>query len=149
MNAMNAWIGWGLAAAALVAGYLGYGWRGIVLALSVIVFWLLLEFSRSVRVLRRAALAPVGHIDSAVMLHSRLDKGLRLADVIKLAGSLGQQVRDDPETFAWRDASDAAVEIAFEGGRCTAWQLLRPHDRTERDSGGPTSAVIGRAAGTE
>lgn len=149
MISMNAWIGWTLAAAAFAAGYLGHGWRGLVLALSVIVFWLLLQFSRSLRVLRRAAQAPVGHVASAVMLQSRLGVGMRLADVIKIAGSLGMKLRDDPETWVWRDAGDAAVEIAFEGGRCTAWQLLRPHDRTERDSGGPTSAVIGRAAGTE
>jgi len=122
----NAWIGGALAAAALVAGYLGYGWRGLALALSVIVFWLLLQFSRSVRALRLAAQAPIGHVASAVMLQSRLSPGLRMADIIKLTGSLGEKLRDEPETFAWRDAGGVAVEVEFSAGRCARWFLVRP-----------------------
>ena len=123
---MNSWIGWSLAAAALVAGYVSYGWRGVVLALSVVVFWLLLQFSRALRAMRLAAAAPVGHVPSAVMLHARLSAGLRLMDVIKLTRSLGRKVLDEPETFAWRDESGAEVEIEFDDGRCTRWQLRRP-----------------------
>ena len=69
---MNPTIGWGLAALAIAAGYVGWGWRGVVLGVTVIVFWLLLQFSRSLRVLRNAADAPVGHVASAVMLHGKL-----------------------------------------------------------------------------
>ncbi len=123
---MNAWIGWLLAVAALAAGYVGYGWPGVVLALSVVVFWLLLQFSRALRVMRLAAAAPVGHVPSAVMLHSRLTAGMRLMDIVKLTRSLGRKVRDEPETFAWRDDSGAAVEIEFADGRCVRWQLKRP-----------------------
>ena len=123
---MNTWMGWSLAAAALVAGYVGYGWRGVVLALSVVVFWLLLQFSRALRVMRLAATAPVGHVPSAVMLHAWLSAGLRLMDIVKLTRSLGRKVRDEPETFAWRDESGAEVEIEFADGRCTGWQLKRP-----------------------
>ena len=123
---VNAWASWGLAAAALVAGYAAYGWRGLVLALSVIVFWLLLQFSRSLRLLRQAAQAPVGHVASAVMLQSRLSMGMRLADVIKMAGSLGQKLRESPETWAWRDAGGVAVEVELDGnGRCARWTLRR------------------------
>jgi hypothetical protein len=120
---------WILAGSALAAGWFGYGWRGIVLALSVIAFWLLLEFSRTMRVLRRAAQAPLGHVASAVMLQSKLSKGMPLADIIKLAGSLGQKVRDEPETFAWRDGGGAAVEVEFQAGRCRGWNLLRAPDQ--------------------
>jgi hypothetical protein len=124
---MNATMGWALAGLALVAGYVGYGWQGLVLALSVIVFWLLLQFSRSLRVLRLAANAPVGHVKSAVMLHAKLAQGLRLADVIKLAGSLGRKLRDEPdEAYAWADAGGVEVEVEFKAGRCTAWTLRRP-----------------------
>ena len=123
---MNSWIGWSLAATALVAGYASYGWRGVVLALSVVVFWLLLQFSRALRVMRLAAAAPVGHVPSAVMLHARLSTGLRLMDVVKLTRSLGRKVRDEPETFVWRDASGAEVRIEFESGLCKRWQLERP-----------------------
>lgn len=122
---MNAWWGWGLAGAALVVGWFGYGWRGIVLALSVIAFWLLLQFSRALRVLRQAAQAPVGHVASAVMLHSRLSEGMHLTDIIKLTGSLGRKVQEEPETFAWRDGGGAAVEVEFQAGKCRRWTLSR------------------------
>jgi hypothetical protein len=125
---MNATVGWALAGLALLAGYAGYGWKGLVLALSVIVFWLLLQFSRSLRVLRLAAGAPVGHVKSAVMLNAKLAVGLRLADVIKLTGSLGRKLRDEPdEAFVWTDAGGVAVEVEFHDGRCTRWTLVRPN----------------------
>jgi hypothetical protein len=120
---------WILACAALAAGWFGYGWRGIVLALSVIAFWLLLEFSRTMRVLRRAAQAPLGHVASAVMLQSKLSEGMPMADIIKLTGSLGQKVRDEPETFAWRDDGGATVEVELQAGRCRRWTMLRAPDQ--------------------
>jgi hypothetical protein len=122
-------IGWALAAAALVAGWLGYGWRGLVLALSVIAFWLLLQLSRTLRVLRKASQSPLGHVDSAVMFNARLGVGLRLPDVIAMTRSLGRKVSadgdDGPEVFAWRDGGGDEVEATFVGGRCTHWQLRR------------------------
>ena len=123
---LNAILGWTLAAAALVAGRLLYGWPGVLLATSVIVFWLLLQFSRALRVMRLAAGAPVGHVPSAVMLHARLGTGMLMMDVVKLTRSLGRKVRDEPETFAWRDESGAEVEIEFANGRCRIWRLTRP-----------------------
>jgi hypothetical protein len=122
---MSALVGWALAAAALAVGWLSYGWRGVVLALTVIVFWLLLQFSRTLRLLRSAGQAPIGHVDSALMLQSRLRAGMRLPAVIGLTRSLGRKVRDEPETFAWRDTGGDEVEIEFAGGRCTRWTLRR------------------------
>jgi hypothetical protein len=124
----SAAIGWALAVAALAAGFLSYGWRGLVLALSVIVFWLLLQFSRTMRVLRNAAGSPVGHVASAVTLQSKLQVGAPLSAVIGLARSLGRKVRDEPQTFAWRDAGGVEVEVEFERGRCRRWVLNRPAD---------------------
>ena len=123
MNAAT--IGWALAVAAVAVGYAGYGWRGVLLAVTVIVFWLLLQFSRALRVMRLAAQAPVGQVSSAVMLHAKLQPGMPLMAVIKLTRSLGRKVRDEPETFAWRDESGAEVEIEFAGGRCQVWRLTR------------------------
>jgi hypothetical protein len=122
---MSAAIGWALAAAALLVGWFGFGWRGVALALTGIVFWLLLQFSRTLHILRSAAQSPVGHVQSAVMLHTRLHAGMRLPDVIRLTRSLGRKVSDEPETLAWRDAGGDEVEAAFVAGRCTAWRLHR------------------------
>ena len=39
--------GWALAVVGMALGYALWGWQGVVLALSVMVFWLLLQFSRA------------------------------------------------------------------------------------------------------
>ena len=120
-------VGWSLAVLAIAAGYAGWGWPGVVLGVTVIVFWLLLQFSRTVRLLRQAAGAPVGHVPSAVMLQARLREGMRLAEVIRLAGSLGRKVKDTPETFAWTDDGGACTEVELTpAGRVSAWRLRRP-----------------------
>lgn len=123
---MDAKLGWALAVLATATGYWAYGWRGVLLAVTVLAFWLLLQFSRALRVMRQAANAPVGMVPSAVMLHSKLSDGMRLMEVVTITRSLGRKVRDEPETFAWRDESGAEVEVEFVGGRCTAWRLTRP-----------------------
>jgi hypothetical protein len=115
--------GWALAAAALVVGGLAYGWRGVLLALTMIAFWLLLQFSRTLRVLRNAAQSPVGHVDSAVMFNAKLSAGLRLPQVIAMTRSLGRKVSDEPDVFSWRDGGGDEVELTFANGRCTQWQL--------------------------
>lgn len=122
---MSGTLGWALAALSVVAGYFAYGWPGVVLAGTAIAFWLLLQLSRALRVMRLAAQAPVGHVPSAVMLHAGLREGMRLMEVIKLTHSLGRRVQDEPETFAWADESGAEVQVEFVGGLCRAWRLTR------------------------
>ena len=118
-------LGWALATAALAVGWFAYGWRGLVLALSVVAFWLLLQFSRSLRVLRLAAQRPKGSIDSAVMLQSRLQPGMLMMQVLPLTRSLGEKVADEPETWLWRDAGGDAVRVALRAGRVSAVLLER------------------------
>lgn len=134
---MDARVGWVLALAALAAGWWSYGWRGVVLALTVITFWLLLQFSRTIRLLRQAAQSPVGHVHSAVMLHAKLRERMTLADVIRLAGSLGRKVGDEPETFVWTDAGGVAVELVLDNGRCSRWRLVRPDSEAAGDAVSP------------
>ena len=93
---MNPIVGWGLAVLGIAAGYVGWGWPGVVLGVTVVVFWLLLQFSRSLRVLKKAAGAPVGHVDSAVMLHSKLKAGMTLMQVLVLTRSLGTKLSETP-----------------------------------------------------
>ena len=122
---MNAALGWLLAVAAVAAGYAGYGWPGVLLAVSVVVFWLLLQFSRAVRVMRNATGRPVGTVDSAVMLQSRLHEGQTLAQLIKHTRSLGEKRGDNPERYAWRDGSGDEVVVELRNGRLAQWQLVR------------------------
>jgi hypothetical protein len=120
-------VGWAIAALAIAVGYLGYGWPGVVLGITVIVFWLLLQFSRALRTMRAANAAPVGHVGSAVMLHARLKPGMRLLDVIALTRSLGERVAEPPaEAWRWRDDGGAAVRLEFDArGRLVRWALER------------------------
>lgn len=133
MGKESTW-GWGFAAVAVVAGYWQWGWRGVLLALTLVAFWLLLQFSRALRVLRQAAAAPVGTVPSAVMLHARLRVGLPMAAVLPITGSLGRKLADAPETFEWSDASGARVNAVFEDGRLARWDLVRP---PEEPAAGP------------
>jgi len=123
---MDARLGWALAVAAVALGYLQWGWMGVLLAVSGIVFWLLLQFTRALRAMRTAGGAPVGHVASAVMLQARLKTGMRLMDIILLTRSLGEKLADDPETFRWTDGSGASVVLEMQAGRCTHWTLQRP-----------------------
>ena len=129
---MDGRIGWALAVAAVALGYMQWGWKGVVLAVSGIVFWLLMQFTRALRAMRTAGGAPVGHVASAVMLQARLKKGQRLMDIILLTHSLGEKLAEDlpgqAETFRWTDASGAAVTVELVKGRCVRWSLARPDD---------------------
>jgi hypothetical protein len=122
---MNPVVGWGLAVLAVAAGWLGWGWRGVVLAVTVVVFWLLLQFSRTLRVLRAAGQRPVGTIDNAVMVAARLRPGLPLLEVIRQTHSLGQRLRQEPETWAWVDGGGDRVEVQLASGRVEQVRLLR------------------------
>jgi hypothetical protein len=124
-SAVSAAVGWLLAVAAVAAGYVGYGWRGVILAVTVIVFWLLLQFSRALRVMQGAAKRPVGHVDSAVMLQSRLHVGMTLAQLLKLTGSFGQRRSTEPESYAWADGAGDEVVVELHGGKLSRWRLQR------------------------
>jgi len=122
---LNPVVGWALAVAGIAAGYVGWGWPGVLLGVTVLVFWLLLQFSRSLRVLQRAGRAPVGHVDSALMLHSRLKPGLSLMQVLVLTRSLGTRLSESPEAWGWADAGGARVRLEFDGGKLQRWTLQR------------------------
>jgi uncharacterized protein (DUF58 family) len=128
---VNPWFGWALAAAALFVGWRSYGWPGVALAFSVIVFWLLLQFSRGLRVMRGASEAPVGHVDSAVMLNAKLRERLPMLEVLKITHSLGQRVGEIPEVWRWADDGGSSVEVTFVNGRCSRWALQRPPEAAQ------------------
>ena len=118
-------LGWTLAALAVTAGYVGYGWPGVLLALTVVVFWLLLQFSQALRTLRIASQRPVGKVPSAVMLNAKLHAGMRLPQVLRLTLSLGRKLSDEPEVWAWADDSGDEVHVQLQAGRVAQWALHR------------------------
>ncbi len=102
----------------------------MVLGVTVLVFWLLLQFSRSLRVLKNAAGAPVGHVDSAVMLHSKLKTGMTLMQVLALTRSLGTRLSEDAGALGLgRRRRRAACSCEFDGGKLQSWTLDRATPR--------------------
>jgi len=112
-----------------VAGYRAYGWPGLALVAGGLVMWQLLHFTRMLQVLKRAANRPIGHVDSAVMLHSKLAAGQPLLHVVALTRALGQleSPKDtQPERFRWTDGSQSSVLCVFQAGKLQSWELTRP-----------------------
>lgn len=143
---MNPRLGWTMAAAALAVGFWIWSWPGIVLALTVVVFWLLLQWGRAMRVMRHAAERPVGSVASAVMLQSRLQPGMTMLQVLPLTRSIGIQPPAPPaaagapadvEHWLWQDEAGHRVETEWRAGRLHRWSLVRAEqpdaeDRPER-----------------
>ncbi len=112
-----------------VAGYRAYGWAGLALVAGGLVMWQLLHFTRMLQILKRAANRPIGHVDSAVMLHAKLAAGQPLLHVVALTRALGQleSPKDtQPERFRWTDTSQASVLCVFLDGKLQSWELTRP-----------------------
>ena len=125
---MNSRLGWLLAALALVAGWLAYRWQGLLMAATLIVFWLLLQFGRALRAMKNAADSPLGFVASAVMFQSRLKPGLAMLQVVALTRSLGCKLGESSDVWRWADGGGNSVTLSFTDGKLTAWVLERPAD---------------------
>jgi hypothetical protein len=128
---MNPIIGWVLAALALVTAGQTYGVKGLALGATLIVFWLVLQFNRSVRVMKNASSSPIGQVPNAVMFNARLKAGLTMLDLVAITRSLGRKLADEPERWAWTDESGSTVTITLAKGRVTSWRLDRPDEEAE------------------
>lgn len=117
---------WLLATAAVAVGGWRWGWPGVLLGTTVVVFWLLLQFSRAMRAMRQAGQAPVGHVDSAVMLNAKLQPGMTMLQVIGLTRSLGRKLDGGDDHWAWSDEGGSTVKLRFEGGKLARFELDRP-----------------------
>ncbi len=123
---MNRLAGIVLALAAIAAGTFFFGWKGAILGLSCVVFFLLLQFSQLMRVMRTAQNSPLGHVASAVMLQSKLQAGMKLIDLIRMCRSLGVKV--DTDTYRWTDAGGDAVDVVMARGVVARWTLIRAQE---------------------
>ena len=122
---MNARLGWLLAAVFAFAAWRAYDLAGLAFAASAIVFWLLLQFNRAVRVMKNAADSPVGHVASAVMFHAGLARGMTMLQIVTKTRSLGRKVEGSDDDWRWSDDGGASVVLHFERGRLARWQIER------------------------
>ncbi len=110
-------------------GYRAYGVAGLALVAGGLVMWALLQWTRTMHILKVTARNPVGSVSSAVMLNARLRSGMPLLQVLALSRALGRQVSpqgDAIEIYEWMDAGHVLVRAHFRLGRLTNWELLRP-----------------------
>ena len=110
-------------------GYRSYGWAGVAGAVTILVMWLLLHFTRMMQVLKRAADRPVGYVGSAVMLNAKLRPGVTLLHVVAMTKALGELISlkdEQPELFRWTDGTQSFVTCEFVGGKLVKWELVRP-----------------------
>jgi len=118
----------------IALGWRSFGWQGVAVAVGGIVMWMLLHFTRMMKVLQRAAQRPVGHCDSAVMLNAKLRAGVNLLHVMAMTRALGEQVspkEQQPEVYRWRDGSGSHVTCEFLQGKLVKWELFRPQQAPE------------------
>ncbi|KTT18093.1 hypothetical protein [Pseudacidovorax intermedius] len=115
--------------ALLVIGWRSYGLAGFVGVAGGIIMFLLLHFTRTMTVLRRAGNRPMGYVDSAVMLNAKLKPRMTLLHVIAMTRSIGAAQTPEgvqPEVFRWTDNGDSYVDATFLEGKLQAWKLTRP-----------------------
>ncbi|MEO5843964.1 MAG: hypothetical protein ABIQ33_03915 [Caldimonas sp.] len=129
---MNPRLGWLLAALFTFAAWRAYDLAGLAFAASAIVFWLLLQFNRAVRVMKNAAGLPVGHVANAVMFHAGLAAGMTMLQVVTKTKSLGRKVAGSDDDWRWSDDGGTSVVLHFERARLARWRVERPDEPATR-----------------
>jgi hypothetical protein len=133
-----------LALAIAYAAWQAYGWKGLILAALMISFWLLLHFTKLMRLLHAAAKRPMGHVRNARVLHGQLKKGMPLVEVVRRTLSLGvrhTEPEHDPEVLEWGDEKGDAVICTFLQGRLQSFEL-RLMEPTQASSQSDTAEPI-------
>ncbi|MGE4241302.1 glycerate kinase [Ramlibacter sp.] len=123
-----------LGVVAVVVGYQSYGWSGVALVTGGIVMWMLLHFTRMMKVMQRASGRPIGYTDSAVMLNAVLKPGVNLLHVMALTRAIGEQLSEkdaQPEVFRWTDNGQSHVTCEFADGKLVKWTLYRPPETAQ------------------
>jgi hypothetical protein len=119
----------------VAVAYRGYGWPGVAIAVGGIVMWMLLHFTRMMKVLQGASHRPIGYCDSAVMLNAKLRPGVNLLHVMAMTRAIGEQLGpkdQQPEIYRWTDGTASHVTCEFHNGKLVKWELFRPQTAPEQ-----------------
>lgn len=123
---MNPLLGWALAALFAFLSWQVYSWPGLAMAVSAIVFWLLLQFNRALRVMKKAADSPLAEVPNAVMFHAGLHPGMTMLQIVTKTKSIGRKVEGSDDDWRWSDPGGSSVRLHFVRGRLESWQIERP-----------------------
>jgi len=103
------------------AGWKSYGWQGLLLALLMSSFWVLLHFTKLMRLLRAAANRPLGAVDDVRVLQGRLKLGMPMHEVVRQSACLGKREAGasdgTSEDFVWHDPQGRTLHLRFDHGR--------------------------------
>jgi hypothetical protein len=127
-----------LALALSYAAWRSYGVQGLLLAVLMLSFWLMLHFTKLMRLLRTVATRPMGRVSSAAALLQRLKPGMAMVDVMRLTLSIGElrtPPDTEPEERQWADATGQTVVGRFEHGCLTSFRLESASGPAGIDSG--------------
>ena len=119
---------WVLALVLLAAAWHRFGLAGLALAGGALLFWLLLQFTRAMTVMKSAARRPRGYVRDAAQLHRRLRPGISLLDLMRATGSLGVLASpegEQPEIYHWTDSAGVCLVCRFDNGRLVSHELTR------------------------
>ncbi|MEX1167409.1 MAG: glycerate kinase [Hydrogenophaga sp.] len=123
---LQRWLFPALAAALAYAAWRSYGWPGLILAVLMLSFWLMLHFTKLMRLLRTVADRPMGRVSDANALAQRLKQGMPLVDVMRMTLSIGllrSSPNTDPEVRSWSDEAGRTAVCTFEHGRLVSFRL--------------------------
>lgn len=123
---LQRWLFPALAAALAYAAWRSYGWPGLILAVLMLSFWLLLHFTKLMRLLRTVADRPMGRVRDANALAQHLKHGMPLVNVMRMTLSIGllrSLPNTDPEVRTWSDEAGRAAVCTFEHGRLVSFRL--------------------------
>ncbi len=126
-----------LALALSYAAWRSYGAQGLLLAVLMLSFWLMLHFTQLMRLLRTVAVRPMGRVSSALALNARLKPGMAMVDVIRLTlsiGALRTPPDTEPEERQWADDTGQALVGRFEHGRLVSFRLETSSAPDTRDT---------------
>jgi hypothetical protein len=129
-----------MALALSYAAWRSYGLQGLLLAVLMLSFWLMLHLTKLMRLLRTVAARPMGRARDAAALHARLKPGMAMVDVIRLTLSIGQlrtPPDTEPEERHWADDSGQVVVCRFEHGRLASFRLESVSPSDDSDIGDP------------
>ena len=131
-----------LAGTALFAGWGMLGWPGLVLAVTVIAFWMVLQFNRATRQMRNVADRPKGMVDSVITLQAKLGHGMTMEQVLEISQSLGQRLDDIGGEWMGRDSDGNHIF-----GPCRRVGVVRWHASRTDMPDTPSSPVSGSRPG--
>jgi len=129
-----------MALALSYAAWRSHGLPGLLLAVLMLSFWLMLHFTKLMRLLRTVAARPMGRARDAAALHARLKPGMAMVDVIRLTLSIGQlrtPPDTEPEERHWADDTGQVVVCRFEHGRLASFRLEPVSPPDDSDIDGP------------